>query len=145
MLGQIPELDIGYISEIDYESDLKEAIKNSMSIEILKKELRNADASSKKISTEVKIRKTEIDVELTNQYQLILQKHDELLLARNNLNLQENELLKGYIQLNAGNITKSNLDSLINEVKNQKSIIEIAESNLFMEVEKYKAMVGGMI
>ncbi|MDD4725832.1 MAG: hypothetical protein PHR70_03460 [Tissierellia bacterium] len=144
-LGNIPELSREFISQIDFESDIKEAIKNSMSIGIRKKELKNADASGKRINNEVKIRKNEIEVELKNQYQLLIQQDNILLLAENNLNILENKLTKGHVQFNVGNITKSNLDSLINEVENQKSKIEIDESNLFKEIEKYKAMVAGMI
>ena len=111
----------------------------------LKKELKNADASGKRINNEVKIRKNEIEVELKNQYQLLIQQDNILLLAENNLNILENKLTKGHVQFNVGNITKSNLDSLTNEVENQKSRIEIDRNNLFKEIEKYKAMVAGMI
>ena len=144
-LGNIPELSREFISQIDFESDIKEAIKNSMSIGIRKKELKNADASGKRINNEVKIRKNEIEVELKNQYQLLIQQDNILLLAENNLNILENKLTKGHVQFNVGNITKSNLDSLTNEVENQKSRIEIDRNNLFKEIEKYKAMVAGMI
>ncbi|TJX13412.1 TolC family protein [Tissierella creatinini] len=144
-IGILPTADRIYVSKIDYQEDLEETIRNSMTIKIKKQELNNGDANKKRIENEVQLKENEIDVDLTNQYNLLNQKSNDLLLAENNLIRLKAEQFKGQIQFYAGNLTKSALDSLSNEVMKQESLIKMEESTLLKEIEKYKAMVDGMI
>ena len=144
-LGLMPKVDGLYVARIKYQEDLDQAIDKSMNIKIKKQELRNADASKKRIENEIKLIENEIDINLTSQHHILIQKSNDLLSAETNLIRLKAEQYKGQLEFYAGKITQSKLDSLNNEVKKQESLIKIEESKLFKEIEKYKAVVDGMI
>ena len=142
-LGDIPQLNKSYIKKIDLDKDLKEALKNSLSIKSKKTELSDADSKTKKY--ELQLKENDVTLTFNNQYQLIMEKLDNLSLSENKLNASMNKLEREVIRHSMGLISLMDLKKITNDVETQKSTVRTNSSTLFMEIEKYKAMKSGMI
>lgn len=144
-LGEIPMVDRSYISKIDFKKDLEKAIKNSMSIKTKKAELDNNDAGSKTKGYELQLKENEVTLSLTNQYQLLIEKLNTLELSESKLASLNGKLIKEELRYNMGMISLMDFNSVKNEVYTQNNTVASNTSNLFMEIENYKAMINGMI
>ena len=144
-LGQIPTVDIDYLTDINLEDDIDLAIKNSMSIKIKKQELSNNKASSKTRNNEIKLKENEIKLGITNQYNLLNETLDTLELSENKLKSLNGKLTKEQLRYDIGLISLMDLKSIINEVEAQKSTVISNSYNMFIEIENYEAMKNGMI
>lgn len=144
-LGKLPSVDEDYINEIELEEDIDLAIKNSLSLKIKKQEHSNNKTSSKTRKNEIKLKENEIKLGITNQYNLLLEKIDTLKLSESKLNSLNGKLIKEELRYNIGLISLMDLKSITNELEAQKTLVKSNASNLFMEIENYKAMLNGMI
>ena len=143
IFGDVPEVDSDFIRKIDFKKDLDKALKNSLSIKTKKAEL--GSSSSKAKTYELQLKETEVTQNLSNQYQLLIEKEDALKLSQNKLASLNGKLVKEEMRYNTGLISLINLKSVRNEVETQKNTVKTNASNLFLEIENYKAMIDGMI
>ncbi len=141
--GEIPEVDLDFIRNIDFKKDLDKALKNSLSIKTKKAELGSSSGKAK--TYELQIKEMEVTQNLSNQYQLLIEKQDALKLSQSKLASLNGKLLKEEMRFNTGLISRMELLSIKNEVETQKNTVKTNSSNLFLEIENYKAMVDGMI
>lgn len=145
VFGDVPKSDRNYISKIDFDKDLKSALKSSMSIKTKKSELSSKSADSKTKEYELQLKENEITANLKKQYQLLNEKLDTLKLSESSLIAAEARLFKAEVSYHMGMISKSDFNSAKNEVESQKSTVKSNEMALFIEIENYKSMVKGMI
>lgn len=142
-LGDIPNLDKKYIEEMNFEKDLKDVLKNSLSIKTKKSEVKGANSKTK--TYELKIKENDVTLAFTNQYKLIKEKLDSLLLSEKILQSSLAKLDKEILRYEMGMISLMDYNSVVNEVESQKSTVKLNTSSLLMEIEKYEAMKNGMI
>lgn len=145
VFGDVPKSDRNYISKIDFDKDLKSALKSSMSIKTKKSELSSKSADSKTKEYELQLKENEITTNLKKQSQLLNEKLDTLKLSESSLISAEARLFKAEVSYHMGMISKADFNSAKNEVESQKSTVKSNEMALFIEIENYKSMVKGMI
>lgn len=141
--GDIPQIDLDFISKIDFKKDLDKALKNSLSIKTKKAELGSSSGKTK--TYELQIKEMEVTQNLNKQYQLLIEKEDALKLSQNKLDSLNEKLIKEELRYNSGLISKMEFLSIKNEVETQKNTVKTNASNLFLEIENYKSMVEGII
>ncbi len=141
--GKLPETDKDYVLKIDFNDDLEKALKNSLSIKSKKAELKSADKKTRDYQIEIK--ENDVTQKLNSQYQLLLEKYNTLKLSEIKLASLNAKLFTEDVRYQMGQTSLIDFRSFKNEIENQKSTVKTDSSNLFIEIENYKAMLDGMI
>lgn len=141
--GQVPLTDKDYVLKIDFNDDLKKALKNSLSIKSKKAELQSADKKTR--DYQIQIKENEVTQTLNSQYQVLLEKYNAYKLSDVKLSSLNAKLFSEDVKYQMGKISLMDFNSFKNEIENQKNTVKIDASNLFIEIENYKAMLDGMI
>lgn len=141
--GKLPETDKDYVLKIDFNDDLEKVLKNSLSIKSKKAELKSADKKTRDYQIEIK--ENDVTQKLNSQYQLLLEKYNTLKLSEIKLASLNAKLFTEDVRYQMGQTSLIDFRSFKNEIENQKSTVKTDSSNLFIEIENYKAMLDGMI
>lgn len=141
--GKLPETDKDYVLKIDFNDDLEKALKNSLSIKSKKAELKSADKKTRDYQIEIK--ENDVTQKLNSQYQLLLEKYNTLKLSEIKLASLNAKLFTEDVRYQMGQTSLIDFRSFKNEIESQKSTVKTDSSNLFIEIENYKAMLDGMI
>ncbi|NMA65716.1 MAG: hypothetical protein GX957_05670 [Clostridiaceae bacterium] len=144
-LGQIPLLGTAFIKTIDFDSDVKEALKGAMSLDIKKKELDNASIWGYRRDYELQIKEDEAYLAFLKQYQSLLEKNDILLIAESKLANAQLKLKSAEESFKKGLISQNDLETLKSDVKAKEFELKSNAIALICEIENYKAMKAGSL
>lgn len=141
--GKLPETDKDYVLKIDFNDDLEKVLKNSLSIKSKKAELKSADKKTRDYQIEIK--ENDVTQKLNSQYQVLLEKYNTLKLSYIKLASLNAKLFTEDVKYQMGKVSLMDFNTFKNEIDNQKATVKTDTSNLFVEIENYKAMLDGMI
>lgn len=144
-LGEVPDVSKDYIDAIDLEDDINLAVDNSISLKIQKQNQMNSRENSKIRSKENKLTKKDIELSMLNQYNLILEKYNNLENSKSVLENLENEFAITGFKYLVGLISLNDFNTAERELELQKLTVQANEISLFKEVENYEAMKDGMV
>lgn len=141
--GKLPLTDKDYVLKIEFNDDLDKAIKSSLSIKSKKAELKSADKKTR--DYQIQIKENEVTQKLNSQYQVLLEKYNTLKLSDIKLASLNAKLFTEDVKYQMGKVSLMDFNTFKNEIDNQKATVKTDTSNLFVEIENYKAMLKGMI
>ena len=144
-LGEMPEAEKSFIDSIEFEKDLDSAVENAKSIKTKELEMKNSSITGNQRKYELQIKEQDAALAFTKKYHTLVEAKDQLLVSESKLKAAELKLGKGRISREIGQISESQLNTLLNEVETLRLEVKTNSASLFIEAENYKAMKAGML
>jgi len=144
-LGEMPDAEKSFIDSIEFEKDLDSAVENAKSIKTKELEMKNSSITGNQRKYELQIKEQDAALAFTKKYHTLVEAKDQLLVSESKLKAAELKLGKGRISREIGQISESQLNTLLNEVETLRLEVKTNSASLFIETENYKAMKAGML
>ncbi len=144
-LGEMPDAEKSFIESIEFEKDLDSAVENAKSIKTKELEMKNSSITGNQRKYELQIKEQDAALAFTKKYHTLVEAKDQLLVSESKLKAAELKLGKGRISREIGQISESQLNTLLNEVETLRLEVKTNSASLFIETENYKAMKAGML
>ena len=142
----VPAADQNRISAMNPQADLEKALENNYALQVNKKKLANATASSDKesISRTIADNEQKIASALVSGYQNVLAAKLSYDQAAAELQLEKRNLQSLEVQFQQGNASKNQLESQQQTVRMKELALQTADLNLFQTMETYDWSVNGL-
>lgn len=142
----VPAADGNRISAMNPQADLEKALENNYALQVNKKKLANATASSDKesISRTIADNEQKIASALVSGYQNVLAAKLSYDQAAAELQLEQRNLQSLEVQFQQGNASKNQLESQQQTVRMKELALQTADLNLFQTMETYDWSVNGL-
>ena len=146
VIGELPEVDLNRIEEMNLDQDLETAIANNYTLQINKRQLENARNQTTKESLQTAISNNErqIGASLSSAYQSVRSARTSYEQAQVQASLEEENTRVAALQLAAGMITQSAYEEQVNTMNNSQYSAQSAGLDLLIAMENYDWAVAGL-
>ena len=146
VIGELPEVDLNRIEEMNPDQDLETAIANNYTLQINKRQLENSRNQTTKESLQTAISNNErqIGASLSSAYQSVRSARTSYEQAQVQASLEEENTRVAALQLAAGMITQSAYEEQVNTMNNSQYSAQSAGLDLLIAMENYDWAVAGL-
>ena len=146
VIGELPEVDLNRIEEMNPDQALETAIANNYTLQINKRQLENARNQTTKESLQTAISNNErqIGASLSSAYQSVRSARTSYEQAQAQASLEEENTRVAALQLAAGMITQSAYEEQVNTMNNSQYSAQSAGLDLLIAMENYDWAVAGL-
>ena len=146
VIGELPEVDLNRIEEMNPDQDLETAIANNYTLQINKRQLENSRNQTTKESLQTAISNNErqIGASLSSAYQSVRSARTSYEQAQAQASLEEENTRVAALQLAAGMITQSAYEEQVNTMNNSQYSAQSAGLDLLIAMENYDWAVAGL-
>ena len=146
VIGELPEVDLNRIEEMNLDQDLETAIANNYTLQINKRQLENARNQTTKESLQTAISNNErqIGASLSSAYQSVRSARTSYEQAQVQASLEEENTRVAALQLAAGMITQSAYEEQVNTMNSSQYSAQSAGLDLLIAMENYDWAVAGL-
>lgn len=146
VIGELPEVDLNRIEEMNLDQDLETAIANNYTLQINKRQLENSRNQTTKESLQTAISNNErqIGASLSSAYQSVRSARTSYEQAQVQASLEEENTRVAALQLAAGMITQSAYEEQVNTMNSSQYSAQSAGLDLLIAMENYDWAVAGL-
>ena len=146
VIGQLPDVDLERIDQMDPQADLEQAIENNYTLQINQRKLENAkDQTTKEsLTSTISNNQRQIGASLSNAYQSVLSCRTAYQQAQAQAALEEENFKTASAKLQAGMMTQADYEKQENALSSSQAQVQSAACDLLAAVENYDWAVAGL-